>query len=389
MSDDEADDCQGITNLLAAGDELMPDVVPGAIECQQQPPLTVELDFDPSREEEDDGSVNEEDDDDNVDDAPNMDVDIDITVHEEPTTTTTVSTAAGANGADDAEEIRQGFAQWLVQLEEILKRTRTNDEQWTHMVFWPDTSRHRIVNVEDAVALYRAWACTKIRRVMGIMERRISELTRASFIIRWKDGYGPVEQKDILLVSYHLQCFLQEKIARGCSSKDARLHAVVLLSPNSPLSAILHFPSIAISSSDISRTFCDMALKYVKREYPNSLPPLRIIICRNRRSCYPLYDGSVPALPTLSVDLPPLADQSDEEGETGLWTAKCWLAHPKLPRPSPHPPSSSLGHPMNSFPLVWPFSYMLHACKGPLSIASDCLHTARSSGDGRVVCRCS
>lgn len=327
MANIDEDNTDGIDYLLMCGNDLLPDV--------DAPASTVDLGYDPMREHELEDDYEDTETLANADtttDAPNMDVDLgfDLTDRNEERAPSVAT-----------EDMRTGLPQKIVEMEELLMRTRTEGDHWTHIQFWPLTARHRIVDEADAVQLYRTWSSGGLRRQICLMERRICELTRASFFLRWTGDHRPADDTEIFLTVHHLQCFMKNHLGRQ-NTKEVGLHAFILLSSECPSAVVVHFPSVTISTEDINRTFCRQALTFIQREHPSAAPPLHHIVCRNRRSCYPMYGGSVPSsspvVGAYSVD-------AEEEGETGQWTAKWWMSHPKSKEPR------SPGRSVSSFPL--------------------------------------
>jgi hypothetical protein len=176
----------------------------------------------------------------------------------------------------------------MVTVEGLLRSHRTSGAHWTHLITWPDEIRSCITNPSDASTLYRSMSAYNCIG-MGIMERRLSTITRMSMRILLNNVISPTDAIETNLVhqiAMALQQIISKRLAHSVPMDQRR--CCLILRPDDvachPQEYIFHWPCIAVSSSEFTTAWCD------EIRVAAALPAvIRSIIPRNTGSYYPMY----------------------------------------------------------------------------------------------------
>jgi hypothetical protein len=198
----------------------------------------------------------------------------------------TVSDAAALD-ARELDEQASYPVNSVVTVEGLLRTNRTTGNDWTHLMTWPDQVRSSITDATDAGLLYRNMSSyTSVG--MGVMERRLSSITRMSIRILLNNVISPTESIETHLVGQignSIQNILSHQLVKSVPSALRRF--CLVLRPDDvachPQEYIFHWPCIAVSSAEFHKKWCDELLTTM------AMPSVRSIIPRNTASYYPMY----------------------------------------------------------------------------------------------------
>ena len=175
----------------------------------------------------------------------------------------------------------------MVTVEGLLRSHRTTGNHWTHLITWPDEIRSCITDATDATLLYRSMTTYNCIG-MGIMERRLSTITRLSMRVLLNNVISPTEAVETNLVhqiATALQRVITKRLAHSVPSDHRRF--CLVLRPDDvachPQEYIFHWPCIAVSATEYTAAWCEEISAAV------ALSAIRTIIPRNTASYYPMY----------------------------------------------------------------------------------------------------
>ena len=190
---------------------------------------------------------------------------------------------------DDDDDVASYPTHSLVTVEGLLRTHRTTGNDWTHLMTWPSEVRSSITDASDAGALYRSMSSYKCIG-MGVMERRLSNITRLSVRLLLNNVMSPTEAIETQLVGTigrAMQAFVSHCVAADAFPSVAQRFCLVLrpddVACTHPQEYIFHWPCIAVSSAEFHKAWCDDLLRSM------GLPTVRSVLPRNTASYYPMY----------------------------------------------------------------------------------------------------
>lgn len=185
--------------------------------------------------------------------------------------------------------------------ETILEARRVITNDWTHLQLRPSLKRARVLTAEDARDLYVGVGAASYRQGgMGVMERRLSDVTRLSLWVRFADTDPPPNATGVAAALAFLCPRVYDSLNVGATDRAARLCIVLraaedaLVDPATARAFVFHWPEVAVRRTDVDGAWCADCLGGDPHWAATvSLTP------RNVQSFYPMYgctDGTTPAL---------------------------------------------------------------------------------------------
>ena len=195
-----------------------------------------------------------------------------------------------APDVDDDDDAASYPTHSLVTVEGLLRTHRTSGNDWTHLMTWPNEVRSSITDASDAGSLYRSMSSYKCIG-MGVMERRLSNITRLSVRLLLNNVMSPTEDVETELIGAigrAMQAFVSRCLANANAGPLVAQRFCLVLRPDDvacthPQEYIFHWPCVAVSSAEFNKAWCDELLQNM------GLPTVRAVLPRNIASYYPMY----------------------------------------------------------------------------------------------------